>query len=475
MIRLDTTTRSLEVILGGAITTNQLPVLTSWADSSSGGYVGGTTPINTNSGVAVTVTAAPTSAGTVREVDFVNIYNADTVSAVVTVRTNDNGTLYILCKMTLSVGDTLRYTHAGGWTVINTSGQIKSGNGISSIGASTDNALVRWDGTGGTAIQNSGWTLADTNILTAGDNLQLGANYISYGGTDAGLSFDASNNATLSAGLTVTTTGTFSGQTVDVGAGGTGATDAALRLNGSSASNQGAFIRFQRNSVTKGFVGTESAVIGGTPDSTVLYAGAGIATKIYSNATLVATFDSATTATTLSGTITVIGTGTSTISGPLAISGASAGQIVFPATQNASSDVNTLDDYEEGTWTPTVAFGGAAVGVTYGAQTGNYVKIGRWVFISFYLSLTSNGSSTGALTITGLPFASATQASGVQGSGFYAGGLTGTSGGIVGYVSSATASINLLYSGTGTLTNLSDTTVTDTADFSGSFAYRTEG
>ena len=39
--------------------------------------------------------------------------------------------------------------------------------------------------------------------------------------------------------------------------------------------------------------------------------------------------------------------------------------ITFPATQSASSNANTLDDYEEGTWTPTVTFGGASVGITY--------------------------------------------------------------------------------------------------------------
>jgi len=34
------------------------------------------------------------------------------------------------------------------------------------------------------------------------------------------------------------------------------------------------------------------------------------------------------------------------------------GQIKFPATQNSSADANTLDDYEEGTWTPTLPNGG---------------------------------------------------------------------------------------------------------------------
>lgn len=84
----------------------------------------------------------------------------------------------------------------------------------------------------------------------------------------------------------------------------------------------------------------------------------------------------------------------------------SGGQLAFPATQNPSSDPNTLDDYEEGTWTPGVTFGGGSTGVTYGATNGaNYIKIGRLVHVSGRLILTAKGSSTGAAALTGLPFA----------------------------------------------------------------------
>lgn len=83
------------------------------------------------------------------------------------------------------------------------------------------------------------------------------------------------------------------------------------------------------------------------------------------------------------------------------------GQIKFPATQNPSSDANTLDDYEEGTWTPTLTFGGAAVGMTATGQTlGRYTKIGNMVAIYFRHQLSAKGSSTGSAVIGGLPFAS---------------------------------------------------------------------
>lgn len=76
------------------------------------------------------------------------------------------------------------------------------------------------------------------------------------------------------------------------------------------------------------------------------------------------------------------------------------GQLAFPASQNASSNVNVLDDYEEGTWTPSV--GGTA---TYSTQLGTYTKIGRMVSVT--CRLTINVLGTGLTNaITGLPFTS---------------------------------------------------------------------
>ena len=81
-----------------------------------------------------------------------------------------------------------------------------------------------------------------------------------------------------------------------------------------------------------------------------------------------------------------------------------AGQIVFPATQAASGGANTLDDYEEGTWTPAIRFSGGTTGITYGTRVGKYTKIGNFVSYAGQLTLTSKGSSTGSVFITGLPF-----------------------------------------------------------------------
>lgn len=72
--------------------------------------------------------------------------------------------------------------------------------------------------------------------------------------------------------------------------------------------------------------------------------------------------------------------------------------ITFPATQSASSDANTLDDYEEGTWTPSV--GGTA---TYNAQNGSYIKIGQLVYVFCYLNINVIGTGS-TTTVSGLPF-----------------------------------------------------------------------
>jgi hypothetical protein len=88
-----------------------------------------------------------------------------------------------------------------------------------------------------------------------------------------------------------------------------------------------------------------------------------------------------------SGTVVVTGT-TPTLNG-----------ITFPATQVPSADANTLDDYEEGTWTPSV--GGTA---TYTAQQGKYTKVGRMVTVRFYMAINNIGTGSTGSYFSGLPF-----------------------------------------------------------------------
>jgi hypothetical protein len=80
--------------------------------------------------------------------------------------------------------------------------------------------------------------------------------------------------------------------------------------------------------------------------------------------------------------------------------------IQFPATQVASANANNLDDYEEGTFTPT-ASGTTSAGVgTYGQQLGRYTKIGRMVTVQVTLYWSAH-TGTGFIKLTNLPFTTA--------------------------------------------------------------------
>lgn len=101
---------------------------------------------------------------------------------------------------------------------------------------------------------------------------------------------------------------------------------------------------------------------------------------------------------------TTIGVGGSTAS-------ASGSGITFPATQNSSSDPNTLDDYEEGTWTPTVSAGAiTGTSITY---SGTYTKIGKVVTVNFYAYTASNNINVASYVgFSGLPFSVGSNGSG---------------------------------------------------------------
>jgi len=132
--------------------------------------------------------------------------------------------------------------------------------------------------------------------------------------------------------------------------------------------------------------------------------------------------------------------------------------ITFPATQSASSNANTLDDYEEGTWTPTVQFGGGSTGITYSSQVGNYTKIGDTVRIFVYIGLSNKGSSTGSITIQTLPFTVNTGGTPVS---LLIGSWTGVTSALQAYLGTTNISIELI--GTGTQTPATNSNLTNTS------------
>lgn len=101
-----------------------------------------------------------------------------------------------------------------------------------------------------------------------------------------------------------------------------------------------------------------------------------------------------------------------TMTGPLTLGGllntGATGQIKFPAVQNASADANTLDDYEEGTFTITLAgsTGNPTVG-TIAANICAYTKVGKTVTVQGRYSASSISGGSGNLRLAGFPFVSA--------------------------------------------------------------------
>lgn len=128
MLILDATTKTLEVDLDGAITTNQLPFQANYVDVTTTTYTPSENDGTTNSTTNVTLVAAP-AASTQRQVKLITVYNADTVAAVVSIIYNNNATLRTLVKVTLAVGSTLIYTDGEGWRVLTTTGQVITGGG----------------------------------------------------------------------------------------------------------------------------------------------------------------------------------------------------------------------------------------------------------------------------------------------------------------------------------------------------------
>lgn len=107
-----------------------------------------------------------------------------------------------------------------------------------------------------------------------------------------------------------------------------------------------------------------------------------------------------------------------------ATASASGSGISFPATQSASTDPNTLDDYEEGTWTLTLTAGSGTI-TSYTVQTAKYTKVGNLVTAIIKFTITNNGTGGAYLQIN-LPFTSANECMGTTREN----ALTGTQGNI---------------------------------------------
>lgn len=142
---LDSTSRSLEVLLGAAVATQQLSVVSSWTDLASSSTTSGSTPVATNGTTAVTAVPAPSS-GVQRNVYAVTIFNADTAAATVKVRLNDGGTMYQMVSVVLQPGHTLAYTDVNSWQVLSASGAVVTTSSTTFLPATVVSGVVTASG-----------------------------------------------------------------------------------------------------------------------------------------------------------------------------------------------------------------------------------------------------------------------------------------------------------------------------------------
>lgn len=106
---LDTTSKSIQIILGEAKTTNDCDITASFADSVSGTtFVPAANDLTSNGTTAVTVVAAPASS-TQRSVQEIRLHNNDTVTHTVTLRLDNSGTFRTVMVRTIPAGSDFLY------------------------------------------------------------------------------------------------------------------------------------------------------------------------------------------------------------------------------------------------------------------------------------------------------------------------------------------------------------------------------
>lgn len=127
-----------------------------------------------------------------------------------------------------------------------------------------------------------------------------------------------------------------------------------------------------------------------------------------------------------------------------------AGVNVAPAQQ-----ITSPLPYAVGTYTPSLTFGGGAVGMTYDIQTGAYTRVGDTVTAEFYIDLSAKGSSTGSATIS-MPFTASTAIGAYSCMIGFASGLSMVTGAVIGTVTASASAMQFYQSGggaAGALTN----------------------
>lgn len=205
-----------------------------------------------------------------------------------------------------------------------------------------------------------------------------------------------------------------------------------------------------------GKTGTGSFVGSTSPTLVSPTLGAAVATSIQIGATTLSG---------ISGTVNFAGTTSPTFVTPI-LGAATATSLTFGG--------GVLSTYTAtGTWTPTLTFGGASVGITYTTQTGFYAQIGTVVCVWFTILLSSKGSSVGNASIGTLPVAARTSTNYIFPGAIYFDALQVIVGNVSSRLSSGGTSILMAYGGTGTATVITDANFQNASYVNGSIVYST--
>ena len=194
---LDSTVKILQVVLGGVVTTNELPIVVHFDTGIvNANLVGFSFTAFTNGTTDVNIISSPTNKER-KTVRFLSIRNADTVSATVTLKLEDNGTGFEILKVVLAVDDTLIYTDEHGFNVITSTGAIKGaggGGGGGGLTLTTKGDLHTFD-TGDVALPVG----ADGEVLTVDSAEATGLKYAgaASGGEDFGAKVQSSVNQSI--------------------------------------------------------------------------------------------------------------------------------------------------------------------------------------------------------------------------------------------------------------------------------------